>query len=46
MAGAILDGVQVEAEKAAREILSLPFEPLMTHDVISHVAGTVRKFFK
>lgn len=41
----IVDGSLAEAEKAVKEVLSLPIEPLMTDDVIAHVAGAVRRFF-
>lgn len=41
----IVHGNLREAEKAVKEVLSLPIEPLMTDDAIAQVAGAVRRFF-
>ncbi|MBT9149579.1 MAG: hypothetical protein DDT27_01178 [Dehalococcoidia bacterium] len=38
-----MPGGLAEAERAAKEVLSLPIEPLMTEDEISYVCETINK---
>jgi len=42
----ILPGALPEAEKAAREIVSLPFYPEIREDEIDLVAATIREFYR
>ena len=39
-------GLLDESEKAAKEVLSLPMDPLMTPEEIDYVAESVREFFR
>ncbi len=41
----IVSGYLHESEKAAREVLSLPIEPLMTEESMSDVVETIKRFF-
>jgi dTDP-4-amino-4,6-dideoxygalactose transaminase len=42
----ILHGTLPEAEKAAREIVSLPFYPEIRNNEIEFVAASIREFYQ